>query len=51
MYEISTNAKGSRQMDIADSHLETIRKYALFEQLVDSNGIIDEMVLENCGST
>lgn len=46
MYEISTNAKGSRQMDIADSHLETIRKYALFEQLVDSNGIIDEMVLE-----
>ena len=46
MYEISTNAKGSRQMDIADSHLETIRKYALLEQLVDSNGIIDEMVLE-----
>lgn len=46
MYEIQTNAKGSRQITITDSHLETIRKYSLFQQLVDSNGIIDETVVE-----
>ena len=45
-YEITTNAKGSRQMDITDEQLETIRKHALFEGLVDSNGIIDETVVE-----
>lgn len=46
MHEISTNAKGSRRMTIGDNHLETIREYALLEGLVDSNGIIDETVLE-----
>ena len=46
MYEIQTNAKGTRQMSVSDAQLETIKKYALFEHLVDSNGIIDEMVLE-----
>lgn len=46
MYTIQTNEKGSRQMTVSDGHLETIEKYALFHQLVDSNGIIDEMVLE-----
>ncbi len=46
MHEIQTNAKGTRRMDITDAQLETLKKYALFEQLVDSNGIIDEMVLE-----
>ena len=46
MYEIQTNAKGSRQMSVTDENLKTIEKYGLFQQLVDSNGIIDEMVLE-----
>ena len=46
MYEIQTNAKGSRQMFVTDENLKTIEKYGLFQQLVDSSGIIDEMVLE-----
>ncbi len=46
MYTIQTNASGTRSMEIAESHLETIQKYALFQQLIDSNGIIDESVLD-----
>ena len=45
MYEIQANAKGSRQIKVDDCHLETIRKYSLFNQLIDSNGIVDENVL------
>ena len=45
MYEIQANAKGSRQIKVDDCHLETIRKYSLFNQLIDSNGIVDEDVL------
>lgn len=45
MYEIHANAKGSRQIKVDDCHLETIRKYSLFNQLIDSNGIVDEDVL------
>ena len=46
MYEIPTNVKGSRQMAIDERHFETIRKHSLFNQLIDSNGIVDENVLE-----
>ena len=38
--------KGSRSMNILDEHLETIEKYSLFNNLLDSNGIVDEMILE-----
>ena len=37
--------KGSRSMTISDEHLETIEKYSLFANLLDSNGIVDESVL------
>lgn len=33
-------------MDISDEHLQTIEKYALFQHLIDSNGIVDESVLD-----
>lgn len=33
-------------MEITEEHLLTIRKYALFEHLIDSNGIVDESVLD-----
>ncbi len=45
-YKIQTNASGTRSINISDGHLETIRKYALFNNLTDSNGIIDEPVLD-----
>lgn len=46
MYTIQTNASGTRTIEISDAHLQTIENYALFQQLIDSNGIIDEMVLD-----
>ena len=33
-------------MEISDIHLQTIKKYSLFEHLIDSNGIVDESVLD-----
>jgi hypothetical protein len=33
-------------MTISDQHLETIEKYSLFANLLDSNGIVDEMIVE-----
>ncbi|MCI5742608.1 hypothetical protein [Phocaeicola faecicola] len=46
MYTIQTNASGTRSMEISDAHLQTIEKYSLFQHLIDSNGIIDESVLD-----
>lgn len=45
MYTIQTNLSGTRTMEITEEHLLTIRKYSLFEHLIDSNGIVDESVL------
>lgn len=51
---IIANAKGSRTIEVTDQHMETLRRYALLSNLVDSNGIIDEIVVEklkfNCRS-
>lgn len=33
-------------MEISDEHLQTIEKYSLFQHLIDSNGIVDESVLD-----
>ncbi len=44
MYTIQTNASGTRSMEISEENLQTIEKYALFQHLIDSNGIVDESV-------
>ena len=46
MYKIQANQSGTRSIEVSDLHLETIDKYQLRRNLVDSNGIIDEGVLE-----
>ena len=46
MYKIQSNASGTRSISVSDKHLETLRKYQLLRDLVDSNGIIDESVLD-----
>ena len=46
MYKIQANASGTRSIEVSDLHLETLRKYSLLDSLVDSNGIIDETVLD-----
>lgn len=46
MYKIQTNISGTRMINVSDEHLQTIKDYGLLENLIDSNGIIDEAVLE-----
>ena len=46
MYKIQTNSSGTRSIDVTEQHLETIEKYQLFRDLIDSNGYVDEQVLE-----
>ena len=38
--------KGSRSLDIDEKHLSTIEEFSLFSDLLDSNGLVDENVLE-----
>ena len=38
--------KGSRSLDIDEKHLSTIEEFSLFSDLLDSNGIVEEGVLE-----
>ena len=46
MYKIQSNQSGSRSIDITEKHLETIEKYQLFRDLIDSHGLVDEQVLD-----
>ncbi len=46
MYTILCNMKGSRHISVDETHLNTIERYALFTDLLDSNGIVEEGVLE-----
>jgi len=46
MYNITTNASGSRHIEVSDTHLQTIRRYGLLDHLTDSNGIVNEGVLD-----
>lgn len=46
MYKIQANASGTRTIEVTDQHLETIRQYALLKNLIDSNGIVNEVVLD-----
>jgi len=45
-YTIQSNAKGSRSMQISEDHLLTLEKYSLLSDLLDSNGIVNESVLD-----
>lgn len=44
--KIQANASGTRFIEVSEDHLKSIQQYALFDHLIDSNGIIDEDVLE-----
>jgi hypothetical protein len=46
IYKIQANTSGTRNIEVTDEHLESIEKYALLRNLIDSNGIIDEAVLD-----
>lgn len=44
--KIQSNASGTRSIEVSDEHLLTIEKYQLFRDLIDSNGYVDEQVLD-----
>lgn len=46
MYTIPLNTTGTRSLTVEDKHLATIDEFNLFRNLIDSNGFVDETVLE-----
>ena len=46
MYKIQANPTATRSIEVREEHLQTISKYALLKNLIDSTGIIDESVLD-----
>lgn len=44
--KIQANTSGTRSIEIEEQHLQTIEKYQLFRDLIDSNGYVDEQVLD-----
>lgn len=46
MFQIQANEKGSRFIDVTSENLATLQRYSLLADLLDSNGIVDETVLE-----
>ena len=44
--KIQANASGTRSIEVSKEHLETLHKYSLLSGLIDSNGIVDEQVLD-----
>ena len=49
-HKIISNASGTRSMEITEEHLNVIEKYQLFNNLVYSNGIVDETTLDTLKS-
>lgn len=43
---IQANASGTRSITVTEEHLSTINQYSLLNGLIDSNGIIDDSVLD-----
>ncbi len=46
MATIQANQSGTRTIEINEEHLKTINRYRLLGDLIDSNGYVDEQVLE-----
>ena len=44
--KIQANSSGTRSIEVKEQHLHTIEKYQLFRDLIDSNGYVDEQVLD-----
>ena len=43
---IQANPSGTRSIEITEEHLATLKKYSLLNTIIDSNGIVDETVLD-----
>lgn len=45
-YIIQANSSGSKTISVTERHLEIIRRYSLLDNITDSNGYVDERVLD-----
>lgn len=45
-YTIQSNPTGTRTIEVKESHLETLQQYSLLSALLDSNGIVDDAVMQ-----
>ena len=46
MYTIQANESGTRSISVSVENLSTIRRFSLFQLLIDSSGIITEQSLD-----
>ena len=46
MAKIQANTSGTRSIEVNDKHLETLERYQLLNNLIDSHGYVDEQVLD-----
>lgn len=46
MYDIQLNESGTRHMNVTDQNMSTIRKYDLFNGLINSTGYVTEAELD-----
>lgn len=46
MTKIQANQSGTRTIEVTEEHLQTIDRYQLLRGLTDSNGYVDEQVLD-----
>ena len=46
MYTIQANESGTRSISVSDENLGTIRRFSLFQLLIDSSGIVAEQSLD-----
>ena len=44
--KIQSNSSGTRSIEVSETHLQTIDQYQLFRDLIDSNGYVDDQVLD-----
>lgn len=49
--KIQANTTGTRTIEVSEEHLRTISDFHLFDQLTDSNGIVEETVLDRLKMT
>ena len=50
MYKIQANKSGTRSINVSEENLQTIDKYSLLNDLVESTGIIDDNTLDKLRS-
>ncbi len=46
MFTIQANKSGTRSINVSEENLRTIRRFSLFQLLIDSNGIVTEQSLD-----